>query len=302
MFKNNRILKISILCLVILTLFVSILSGCGKKEETSPITEVVQSNPVVEEPKVEEPKVEEPKIEEPEVVEPEVVKYSYEDDLVGIKFNHNQEFYSKKDVVEVVNTIKEVIPEGETAFNIYEHKLPGLLRLITLANSENIVITASIMPFEIDKETTTIKLNGAKEVTNEFISSIDLTDEELIAQMDKEIKASIADMGCEIVSFDGSKIVNIGKDAEENPLRAIITNRVYSGPKENTTEKGVVEVHQCTIPIGKNAVVFTLMSDGEPTTLDRVVVFEEIINSFVVVTPAPVPVETTEGTETTPAE
>ena len=56
MFKNNRILKISILCLVILTLFVSILSGCGKKEETSPITEVVQSNPVVEEPKVEEPK------------------------------------------------------------------------------------------------------------------------------------------------------------------------------------------------------------------------------------------------------
>ena len=295
MFKNNFI-KYGILVVVVFSLLVTMLVGCGKKEEK---VETKEPDVITTPEPVEDPKP----IEFPEVSEPNpepVVKYSFEDDMVGIKFNYNPEFYSKENTAEVFNTISAIIPEGRERFDIYTDKLEGSLKLLDLTANDDVHITVSIMPFEVSKETTTIKLDGSKKVTNETIETIDIADEELISKYDEIIKKNLESMGCTIVSFDGSKIQMVGKNAEGEPLRAVITNRSYTGPVENTTNAGFAEVYQCNILVGKNAVVISLLSNGEDTEIDKPAVFNEIIESFVVSTAKPVPVtETTETTETT---
>ena len=297
MFKNNFI-KYGILVVVVFSLLVTMLVGCGKKEEPVKTEEpevITTPEPVEDSGKINLPEVSDP---EPEPEPEPEVKYSFEDDMVGVKFNYNPEFYSKENTAEVFNTISTIIPEGRERFNIYTDKLEGSLKLLDLTANDDVHITVSIMPFEVSKETTTIKLDGSKKVTNETIETIDIADDELISKYDEIIKKNIESMGCTIVSFEGSKIQMVGKNAEGEPLRAVITNRSYTGPVENTTNAGFAEVYQCNILVGKNAVVISLLSNGEDTEIDKPAVFNEIIESFIVSTAKPVPeTETTENAQ-----
>lgn len=298
MFKNNFI-KCSLLILLVCSLLVTMLVGCGKKEVVETKEPDVSEEVVV--PENTEPEVE-PKVEVEEPVTP-VVKYSFENDMVGVKFNHSPDFYSKENIEEVFNTIREIIPEDRETFNIYTDKLNGSLKLLDLTANDDVHITVSIMPFEVEREITTVKLDGSKNVKSDTIETIEISDEELIAKYDEIIKKNIEGMGCTITSFEGSKIQMIGKNAEGEPLRAVITNRSYTGPVENTTNAGFAEVYQCNFLVGKNAVVISLLSNGEDTEIDKPAVFNEILESFVISTPKPVvETETTENTEATPAE
>lgn len=296
--NKKRIVSLGIVVVLVVSSIAVMLSGCKKDKGNDVIdTPIETATPT---PNVEVTPTPKPNLATNEINN--ITKYSYENDMIGIKFNHSHDFYSKENIEEVFNTISDIIPEDRDTFNIYTDKLNDSLRLLDLSANDNVHITVSLIPFEIDKETTTIKLDGSKDVSNEAIDSVDLSDEDLVAKMDEQIRAGIEELGCEIVSFDGSEVRNIGKNAEGGTVRAVITNRTYTGDPENTTSTGYAEIYQCTIPVGRNAVVITLLSDGEETTIDKVATFEEIINSFVVTTAAPVEeTEEVEG-EDTPAE
>ena len=114
-----------------------------------------------------------------EPVEPIEPKYSYENDMIGIKFNYDSNLYIKENVEEIFNTLKEVIPEGRDEFNIFSDKVTTLLPLAKLmtGDADGLYISVSLIPFDIDKETTILKIDGSTEVKNESIEAINLTDE-----------------------------------------------------------------------------------------------------------------------------
>ena len=82
-------------------------------------------------------------------------------------------------------------------------------------------------------------------------------------------------------------------------FKGIFTNRVYSGPTDLTSSTGVVEVSQCTIPVGKNAIMVTAVTDGRPIEIDKSAILNEIVNSLVVTTRGPIVEESEEVVETT---
>ena len=80
------------------------------------------------------------------------------------------------------------------------------MKLLDLTANDDVHITVSIMPFEVSKETTTIKLDGSKKVTNETIETIDIADEELISKYDE-----IKDLNGAILGYSKSFNVKIYK-------------------------------------------------------------------------------------------
>lgn len=253
--------------------------------------EDTQTN-VINENKEDENKVNE---EEPSIVDEN--KYAYENDMLGIKFNYDSNLYIKENVEEIFNTVKAVLPEGRDTFNIYSDKLTSLLNVakLTTGDSDGLYISVSIVPFEINKETTTLKIDGTTEVKNESIEAINLTDEELIANYDVQIQETIKNSGCEIISFDKSIVEGVGNDVitdengESKKLKGIFTSRVYSGPEDVTSSTGMVDVLQCTIPVGKNAIVITAVTDGREIEIDKSIIFNQIVNSLIVTTEGPLP-------------
>lgn len=233
--------------------------------------------------------------EEPNIVDEN--KYAYENDMLGIKFNYDSNLYIKENVEEIFNTVKAVLPEGRDVFNIYSDKLTSLLNVakLTTGDADGLYISVSIVPFEINKETTTLKIDGTTEVKNESIEAINLTDEELIANYDVQIQETIKNSGCEIISFDKSVVSGVGSDVitdengETKKLKGIFTSRVYSGPEDVTSNTGMVDVLQCTIPVGKNAIVITAVTDGREIEIDKSVIFNQIVNSLIVTTEGPLP-------------
>ena len=161
-------------------------------------------------------------------------------------------------------------------------------------------ISVSILPFEIDKETITWKLDGSTEVTNESIEALSLTDEELIESYDLQIRKTLETSGCEIISYDKTTVQGVGSELAEGSvnnekrLKGIFTSRSYSGPVEVTTSTGMVDVLQCTIPVGKNAILVTAVTDGRPIEIDKSLIFNEIVESLVITTREPEP-EVVEG-------
>ena len=242
-----------------------------------------------------------------EPVEPIEPKYSYENDMIGIKFNYDSNLYIKENVEEIFNTLKEVIPEGRDEFNIFSDKVTTLLPLAKLmtGDADGLYISVSLIPFDIDKETTILKIDGSTEVKNESIEAINLTDEELVEKYDIQIKNSITQSGCEIISYDKSVVNGVGSEEAEGStdgtkrFKGIFTNRVYSGPTDLTSSTGVVEVSQCTIPVGKNAIMVTAVTDGRPIEIDKSAILNEIVNSLVVTTRGPIVEESEEVVETT---
>ena len=144
-----------------------------------------------------------------------------------------------------------------------------------------------------------MKIDGTTETTNESIEAVDLTDEELIEKYDTQIKATLEQTGCEIISYNTSTVGGVGSELLEDGtqrLKGIFTSRIYSGPVEVTTSTGVVDVIQCTIPVGKNAILITAVTDGREIDIDKSVIFNEIVNSIVVTAREPEP-EVDENTE-----
>ena len=120
-----------------------------------------------------------------------------------------------------------------------------------------------------------------------------------------QIKNSITQSGCEIISYDKSVVNGVGSEEAEGStdgtkrFKGIFTNRVYSGPTDLTSSTGVVEVSQCTIPVGKNAIMVTAVTDGRPIEIDKSAILNEIVNSLVVTTRGPIVEESEEVVETT---
>ena len=111
--------------------------------------------------------------------------------------------------------------------------------------------------------------------------------------------------GCEVITYDKSVVQGVGSElaegSEEKRLKGIFTSRVYSGPTEVTTSTGVVDVIQCTIPVGKNAILITAVTDGREIDVDKSVIFNEIVESLVITVEKPV-VEVVEEEVAAPAD
>ncbi len=239
---------------------------------------VVDTESVIEEVEVIE--VEETEeVEEVEIMEESIPTLAYNNSMLGIGFNYSPNLYMKENVEGIFNALKVAIPEDRTTFNVYEDKLSTTLNIImlTTGDDDGLYLSVSLLPFEIEKETTTLKIDGSTEITNETVEAINLTDEELISKYDYQIQETLAQSGCEIISYNDSIVGEVGSDSS---LRGIYTSRVYTGPEEVTTSTGTVDVVQCTIPLGKNALLVTAVSDGTPVDIDKSVYLEEIISSL----------------------
>ena len=213
--------------------------------------------------------------------------YAYSNDMLGIAFNYNSNLYIKENVEKIFNTLKDIIPEGEDEFDIYNDKLPDILNIakLTTGDADGLYISISVLPFEIEQETTTLKIDGTTEVKNESIATLDLSDAELIEKYDLQIRETLEQSNCEIVSYDKTKIESVGSELDENGesiLKGIYTSRVYTGPIDVTTSTGTVDVLQCTIPVGKNAILVTAVTDGRPIAIDKTAIFNEIVSSIII--------------------
>ena len=213
--------------------------------------------------------------------------YAYSNDMLGIAFNYNSNLYIKENVEKIFNTLKDIIPEGEDEFDIYNDKLPDILNIakLTTGDADGLYISISVLPFEIEQETTTLKIDGTTEVKNESIAALDLSDAELIEKYDLQIRETLEQSNCEIVSYDKTKIESVGSELDENGesiLKGIYTSRVYTGPIDVTTSTGTVDVLQCTIPVGKNAILVTAVTDGRPIAIDKTAIFNEIVSSIII--------------------
>ena len=226
--------------------------------------------------------------EEPNMAESNIL--AFEDDMIGIKFNFDSELYIQKNTQEIFNTLKTVIPEGRTNFNIFTDKLNSTLNIckLTTGKSDGIYINVSVIPFELEKATTTLKIDGTTIIENETIGSVDFNNEELIKNYDTQIKETVQQMGCTIVEYGDSEVREIGNIEKENKkLQGIFTSRIYTGPIEVTTSTGTVDVSQCTIPVGKNAILITAVTDGRPVEIDKTMLLNEIAESFIVTAEIP---------------
>ena len=226
--------------------------------------------------------------EEPNMAESNIL--AFEDDMIGIKFNFDSELYIQKNTQDIFNTLKTVIPEGRTNFNIFTDKLNSTLNIckLTTGKSDGIYINVSVIPFELEKATTTLKIDGTTIIENETIGSVDFNNEELIKNYDTQIKETVQQMGCTIVEYGDSEVREIGNIEKENKkLQGIFTSRIYTGPIEVTTSTGTVDVSQCTIPVGKNAILITAVTDGRPVEIDKTMLLNDIAESFIVTAEIP---------------
>jgi flagellar basal body-associated protein FliL len=300
--KKKSPLIFIIIGVVVVLLIAVICVLIGGKGEEKPVvdTPVEVSNPEKEENKdkqgeeeneepVEEP-IDESKEheEEPNMAESNIL--AFEDDMIGIKFNFNSDLYIQKNTQEIFNTLKSVIPEDRTNFNIFTDKLNNTLNVckLTTGKADGIYINVSVIPFELEKATTTLKIDGTTVIENETIGSVDFNNEELIKNYDTQIKETVQQMGCTIVEYGDSTVREIGSIEKENKkLQGIFTSRIYTGPVDVTTSTGTVDVAQCTIPIGKNAILITAVTDGRPVEIDKTVLLNEIAESFIVTAEIP---------------
>ena len=236
--------------------------------------------------------------EEPNMAESNIL--AFEDNMIGIKFNYDSELYIQKNVQEIFNTLKSVIPEGRNNFNIFTDKLNATLNIckLTTGKADGIYINVSVIPFELEKATTTLKIDGTTVIENETIGSVDFNNEELIKNYDTQIKETVEQMGCTIVEYGESVVREIGNIEKGNKkLQGIFTSRIYTGPIDVTTSTGTVDVAQCTIPVGKNAILITAVTDGRPVEIDKTMLLNEIAESFIVT--AEIPKEEVEEVEKT---
>ena len=307
--KKSPLLFILIGVVVVLAIIIVCVVGGGKDKDKieTPVEEkptVVENENNVEEKKEEkEEKQEENKTEDNETKEEEPNMadskiLAFEDDMVGIKFNYNSELYMKKNVEDIFNTLKSIIPEDRTDFNIFTDKLNGTLNVckLTTGKSDGLYINVSVIPFELEKATTTLKIDGTTVIENETIGIVDFNTEELIKNYDIQIKQTVEQMGCEIVEYGESTVVEVGEiEKEGKKLQGIFTSRIYTGPVEATTSTGTVDVVQCTIPVGKNAILITAVTDGRPIEIDKSMLVNEIAESFKIM--AEMPKQESEETE-----
>lgn len=227
---------------------------------------------ILEEVNDKEPIIEEAKESEPEI---EIIKeelYDYENKLVGIKFNYATDMYIKENTDTIFNTLKAVSKEGKN-FKIDKDKLVQSLNILQLTTGEadGLLITVSILPFDVaNKSVALYESNIAKE----RVSEIPLITEEMLIEYDSNLKKSLIELGVTIDVFEKSYV------RDTNGLKAIISERKYSGGKE--TKTGVTDVIQGLVPVGENAILVTAITDGSPIEIDKVVLFDEIIDSLIV--------------------
>ena len=225
-------------------------------------------------------------------------KFSFENDMLGIKFNYDPNLYIKENTEEIFNMITQIIPPERNTFNIFEDALPDSLIVarLTTGDSDGLYVSISIVPFTIEKETKVLRANGDTDVLTDELEAVSLTDEELVEKYDIQIKDSLKQSGCNVVSYDVSTVKPVGFEVDDSGnkvLKGIMTSRVYTGPVDVTSSTGTVDLVQCTIPVGKNAIVITAVTDGRPIEIDKTIILNEIVDSIVV---QPLGVEEEKGT------
>lgn len=227
---------------------------------------------ILEEVNDKEPIIEEAKESEPEI---EIIKeelYDYENKLVGIKFNYATDMYIKENTDTIFNTLKAVSKEGKN-FKIDKDKLVQSLNILQLTTGEadGLLITVSILPFDVANKSVAVDESN---IAKERVSEIPLITEEMLIEYDSNLKKSLIELGVTIDVFEKSYV------RDTNGLKAIISERKYSGGKE--TKTGVTDVIQGLVPVGENAILVTAITDGSPIEIDKVVLFDEIIDSLIV--------------------
>lgn len=227
---------------------------------------------ILEEVNDKEPIIEEAKESEPEI---EIIKeelYDYENKLVGIKFNYATDMYIKENTDTIFNTLKAVSKEGKN-FKIDKDKLVQSLNILQLTTGEadGLLITVSILPFDVANKSVAVDESN---IAKERVSEIPLITEEMLIEYDSNLKKSLIELGVTIDVFEKSYV------RDTNGLKAIISERKYSGGKE--TKTGVTDVIQGLVPVGENAILVRAITDGSPIEIDKVVLFDEIIDSLIV--------------------
>ena len=225
------------------------------------------------EQKGEEVVVEIPQTTDEVVKGPEIVEeiYDYENKLVGIKFNYATDMYIKENTDIVFNTLKSVAETGKN-FRIDKDKLSDSLIILqlTTGESDGLLITVSLLPFEITNKSVIANTNIEKEKTAE----LPLITDDMLKEYDSNVKKTLTELGVTIDVFEQSYVRDV------NGLKAIISERKYSGSKE--TKTGVTDVIQALVPVGENAILVTAITDGSPIEIDKVSLFDEIVDSLIV--------------------
>lgn len=287
---NPLFIIIPVVAIILVVGLIFVLKGRNNDINVTPPVET--DHPVVTPPVETDHPVVTPPVETP--VQGEIVEgYSYENKMLGIKFNFGESVYAREDTVAIFNTLKSIIPSEERDnFNIYSDKLNSSLNAVRLVtgNNDGLYITINIIPFEITKETTILKTDGSIEFTSEQIDVLSLEEEELLEKYDEQIKTTLEDAGCTIMDYSDSQMVLVGGMGE---FKAIMSKRTYSGLASMTTSTGIADVLQYTIPLGRNAIVVSAITDGRPIDIDKSIIIDEIVHSFVVTTEKP-PVEEVE--------
>lgn len=209
-------------------------------------------------------------IDKPEVVEG--VVYDYDNKLVGIKFNYATDMYIKENTDVIFNTLKSVAEEGKN-FQIGSDKLSGVLKILqlTTGKTDGLLITVSILPFELSNKSL---VSGELSIEKDKLSELPVITEPMLTEYDINLRKSLTELGVTIDVFEKSYI------REVNGMKAIISERKYSGSIE--TKTGVTDVIQALVPVGENAILITAITDGSPIEIDKVSLFDEIVDSLVV--------------------
>lgn len=289
--KKNKVLIVVLVIVLLFTLLVGALAikamriraevEASKNSEVK-ISETVNdetkepNNEIIEEkdkPVDEVVELKEP--EDEEVIKEEI--YDYENNFIGIKFNYDTNMYRKENTDIVFNTLKSV-SEGGKNFRINKDKLNGSLNILqlTTGESDGLLITVSLLPFEIANKSD-IKVDDT-EVIKESQAEIPEITDEMLKEYDEKLKSGLNELGATVDVFENSFI------KETNGLKSIISERKYSGGGAET-KTGVTDVIQGLVPIGVNAVLVTAITDGSPIEIDKTVLFDEIIESLVIMLP-----------------
>lgn len=255
-------------------IFKSKISDVPVNNQGNEVVDIIENEgkEILEEVNDKEPIIEEAKESEPEI---EIIKeelYDYDNKLVGIKFNYATDMYIKENTDTIFNTLKAVSKEGKN-FKIDKDKLVQSLNILQLTTGEadGLLITVSILPFDVANKSVAVDESN---IAKERVSEIPLITEEMLIEYDSNLKKSLIDLGVTIDVFEKSYV------RDTNGLKAIISERKYSGGKE--TKTGVTDVIQGLVPVGENAILVTAITDGSPIEIDKVVLFDEIIDSLIV--------------------
>lgn len=185
-----------------------------------------------------------------------VISYDYENNLLKIGFNYDTNLYLKENTEDIFSVLKNY-----SDFDIYKDMLSSNLNLLSLTTGTNdkLSINIELAPSFIE--------NLTEESYEISLESINLDD------LDTNMINVLEEGGNTIDFYEPSRLEDIeGK-------KVLLTNiSYYKGTSETRTDYTLLK--QAMLPMGKNIIIVTLLSDGNPTGYDLDSLFLEIIHSI----------------------